>query len=1292
MLKVSFLLAWRSMGKLTRFAFELVLLLAIVGALLLLTLRYSILPGIERYHEQITTAASAAIGQPLTIGKIEADWDGLRPRLLLSDVQILDKQGNVALNLPHLEDTVSWTSLPALELRFYSLVIDSPDLSVRRDAQGLWYVAGILLTAQSPDAGSSSDWLLHQARVVIRNGRITWQDELRAAPTLALEKVDLSIDNRYGHHRFAVRASAPEKLASRLDVRGDFNGDSFADMNEWRGQLFTQLDYADVLAWKPWVTLPSAFKHGKGALRMWLGFEQGQLSSVDADVALAGVQARLSEELPQLDLRELRGRIGWHQLDRGFEVTTQRLSLQMRDGFKLKPTDFYLRLADGHETKFSSGEIRANALDLGEISVLASYLPLGDGLKKQIAEASPQGRIADLHALWQSNAGESLRYEIKARFSGLSMHRFGDLPGFAGLTGKVDGVETAGTLILDSRKFMLDAPQLFAETVEFDTLAARLGWDRNSRGLEVKLSNVELANADLAGTIYGSYQAEHEGPGSVDATVDLSRVAVQRTGHYTPIPAVNKVTRDWLQAALQGGQADKFHIRLRGDLRDFPFVGDDRGIFRLEARAKGGVMEFAKGWPLLEDAQIHLLIQGNKLNVDAVSATTAGVHLQNVKVSIPDLLDSKPMLQVRGETADTTQHCLDYINQSPVNGYLDGFTGGVKASGDGKLELQLDIPLGGDAPVKVRGGYHFVNNEVDFGKNVPLLRKVNGILAFTESSVSAGDIGAQILGGDAHLTVLSENGALLTKARGRLDLDNLNKLIPLPVLGRVHGSTDWSAEIRAQNKSVEVTVDSDLQGISSNLPIPLAKSASERVALHFEHKNISPRRDALGFRYGPLIDARFLRRLGADGAWNIRSGRVAFGGTNVLGGKDGIWVVGKLPQVSFEGWSGLGLTSGGDGQLPNVAGIEVTVDKLTGYGNTVNSLSINGSGRNGLLSLRMASRELNGDLIWQPQGNGKLLGRFKNAMLGEGHSEPVKTLPLAPEMKTRVDNSSFPEVDVAVEKLSYKGRQLGRLEMTMSESGGNVLLDNLLLINPDGVLNMTGKWQAEPEQTQINVRADISDAGKILSRSGYPDSVKDGSGTLASDLNWTGAPDSFSYSKLNGTMHLNVGKGRFLKVSDSQVGALKLISVLSLQRLSLDFTDVFSKGFQFDSITGSARIVNGLLLTNDMKLTGTGAKVTMAGQVDLGRETQELKVRILPSIGDNVSLLSFAAGPVVGVGVLLANKILRDPLDKLVSFEYNVSGSWADPKVEKVGQSKPASGGVPAQSGVSPQGGSGSGD
>ncbi|BCK88049.1 hypothetical protein MIZ01_1849 [Sideroxyarcus emersonii] len=1293
MLKSSFLLAWRGMGKLSRAVFEVTLLLAIAGALVLLTLRYRILPDIEHYHEQITAAASAAVGQPLTIGRIEADWDGLRPRLLLSDVQIFDKQGHVALSLPHLENTVAWTSLFTAELRFKRLEIDSPDLSVRRDAQGHWYVAGIVLQGGDESGEGNADWLLHQSQIVIRHGRITWQDELRAAPPLVLEQVDLGIENRFGRHRFALLASAPARLASRLDVRGNFYGDSFADMGDWHGQLFSQLDYADVQAWKTWVTLPTAFRRGKGALRLWLGFEQGQLNSVDADVALAGVQARLSEELPQLDLRELRGRVGWHQLEHGFEVTTQRLSLQMRDGFRLKPTDFYLRLAGGAEAKLASGEIRANLLELADIGVLSSYLPLRDELKKQIADTAPQGRITNLQALWQSNAGEISHYEVKANFDGLSMHRVGTLPGFSGLSGKVDGADSGGTFALDSRKVKLDAPQLFAEPVEFDTLAARLGWQRNSRGVEIKLSNVEIANADLAGTIYGSYQTEQDGPGSIDATANMTRIAVGRTGHYTPIPAVGKATHDWLQSALQDGQADRFRVRLRGDLRDFPFVGNERGLFRLEARAKGVALQFLKDWPRIEDAQTSLLIEGNRLEANAATATTAGAHLQNVKVVIPDLLSSNVLLQVRGEAADATQRCLDYIVKSPVNGYLGGFVGEVKANGDGKLGLQLDIPLSDAAPVKVRGDYRFVNNEIDFGANIPLLRKVNGVLLFTESSVNAGDIGAQILGGAAHLEVLSQDGGVVTRAHGTLDLDALNTLSPRPLLRRVRGNADWNTEIRVRNSLLNVSVDSDLQGIVSDLPVPFAKRAGERIPLHFELKGIDQGRETLGLRYGALLDAKLSRQRNSDGVWDIRRGRIALGGSANPGGKEGVWIVGEVPLVSLEGWSGLGLAAGGGSGLPNIAGIDVTVGKLTGYGNAVNKLDINGSARNGLLSLRLASRELNGDVIWQPQGNGKLLGRFKSAMLGEGTADTPKPVQPAVAHGGAPDNTAFPAVDVAVEKLFYKGRHLGKLELELSESAGSVLLDRLQLTNSDGVLNMSGKWQAAPEQTRVSVRVDISDAGKILSRSGYPGSLKDGNGSLQSDLYWAGGPDSFSYAKLNGAVHLNVGKGRFLKVDP---GAAKLLGVLSLQsipkRISLDFTDVFSSGFEFDSITGNAQIVNGLLLTEDMKLNGAAAKVTMSGKVDMINETQELNVRIFPALGDNVSLLSFAAGPVVGVGVLLANKLLRDPLDKLVSFDYNVSGSWADPKVEKVGQSRAASGGAPAQSGVPAVGGTGSGD
>ena len=193
-----------------------------------------------------------------------------------------------------------------------------------------------------------------------------------------------------------------------------------------------------------------------------------------------------------------------------------------------------------------------------------------------------------------------------------------------------------------------------------------------------------------------------------------------------------------------------------------------------------------------------------------------------------------------------------------------------------------------------------------------------------------------------------------------------------------------------------------------------------------------------------------------------------------------------------------------------------------------------------------------------------------------------------------------------------------------------------------------------------------------MGRSGYPGSVAGAKGVFESALTWPGAPYEFNYPGLFGSVRVKVGKGRFLQVDP---GAGKLLGVLSLQaipkRISLDFTDIFSPGFQFDSIAGLALIENGMLKTEDFTMQGTAAKVTLKGEVDLQRETQQLQVRVYPALGDSVSLLSFAAGPVVGVGVLLASKLLRNPLDKLVAFDYNVSGSWADPVVEHVAPNPP---------------------
>jgi len=174
-------------------------------AVLLLALRFWILPRVAEHREEIAVIAARMIGQPVKIGGIEAGWLGLRPQLSLSNVRILDNDGRDALVLPALDNVLSWSSLLHGEIRLSTLRIDRPRLTVRRDAAGEIYVAGLKLRSGA-DGRGFSDWLLGHEEIVIRNAEIEWRDEKRGAPPLALSALNLRVRNAGDEHAIGLVA------------------------------------------------------------------------------------------------------------------------------------------------------------------------------------------------------------------------------------------------------------------------------------------------------------------------------------------------------------------------------------------------------------------------------------------------------------------------------------------------------------------------------------------------------------------------------------------------------------------------------------------------------------------------------------------------------------------------------------------------------------------------------------------------------------------------------------------------------------------------------------------------------------------------------------------------------------------------------------------------------------------------------------------------------------------------------------------------------------------------------
>ena len=1251
-----------------RFLISALILAGLLFAAIVLTLRYWLLPNIAEYRDTIAASISQAAGQRVTIGTIGAGWDGLRPHLSLRQVQVYDRAGMPALSFAHVEGTLAWLSFPLGEVRLYSLEIDQPSLALRRTAKGEIYVGGVWVN--QPDTESSfADWVLRQHRVIVRGATLTWQDEMRQAPLLELRNAHLRLENRGHRHRFGLRAEPPQTLALPLDIRGDLKGNSLQDFSDWSGTLYARLDYTDMAAWRSWLDLPFQLERGSGGVRAWIAIGNKQLRGITADVRLNDVLARLKPELPQLNMPHVSGRLSWRDLNPGVEFQASKFSFHIRDGLSFGPTSARFKTLPASGKKPAAGELEVDGLAFAPLLDLAGHLPLKDEVREKLHQLRPKGELRELAASWSGSWEVPVHYTVKGKFADLALQPYilspgKTLPGFSGLSGNLDANEKGGVVSVDARRMKLDLPGVFDHLLELDTLTAQVGWSSKAGQREFKLTRAAFANTHLAGTAFGSFATVSDGPGKIDLSGQLNRADARFVSLYMPL-VVGKETRDWLAQSIKAGQSSDVRLRLKGDLAKFPFVDGKSGLFEVAVKAGDGVLEYAPGWPAIEGISVDLLFRGKSMDIHARAGHTYGMQLQKVHVQIADLLVMDELLTVDGEARGPTTDMLKFVAQSPVNGMIDGFTEGMQAAGNGLFKLSLKIPLRRLDDMTVAGSYAFQNNNVLLGEGMPMLEQVNGALQFTGTSVAIPRITAQFLGGPATLAAVTQQGVVKINASGKATAAGLSKSFSHPLLLRLEGGAKWNGQITLRKKLADAVFSSNLQGLGSELPLPFNKSAADSMVLRLERKASSLDQDSISISYGRVLAAQLERRRQGDGM-KIERGVVNLGSSPLKLPPNGLWLTGTLPYLDLDHWRSVSSQRGGGADVA-VDGINLNLAAVDVLGKRFNDLRMNAIAQNGSWQAALESREMSGNINWNRSGAGRLIGRFKSLTVPSPAppklSEPAVSA--AP-----VENSELPALDIVAENFSVRSMQLGRLDLLAAPNGRDWRIEKLKLSTPDSVLAMDGVWQdwLQQPRSRVNLQLETSDVGKLLARVGHPDSVKGGNAKLKGQFTWAGSPTEFNYATLSGLMSLEAHKGQFLKI---EPGIGKLLGVLSLQslprRITLDFRDVFSDGFAFDDISGSVKVNQGIVSGNDFKMDGPAAKVTMNGEADLARETQNLRVRVVPLFGDTVSgAATLLGGPVVGLTALLVQKVLRDPIGQISAYEYSITGTWDNPVVTKL--------------------------
>jgi len=1238
-----------------------VLWLLFVG--LVLALRYVVLPKVGDYQAEIEQAATRAVGQPVKIGKIEARWRGLNPDLVLDDVTVSDHLGQPAFSLTRVESVLSWQSLWRLQPTLSLLSFEGPVLHVRRESNGRITVAGMATEGDSDPA--FAEWVLQQKHIRVRDATIVWDDRLRQAPPLILEDLQFGLDNSGRRHRFGLSAAPPPELAARIDIRGEVRGEIGEVLADLSGKLFVELDYADLAGWRSWVDYPVHLPRGQGALRVWGDFADGG-GKLTTDFALEEVRIRLSRKLPELNLASMRGRLEGRYKGEAWAVSGQKLELLTQEGMRVTPTDFQVEWQQDPQTLAISGNARASFLDLAVLGSLAAYMPLDAQSRELLQKHRPQGRITELRTSWALEGDVLQRYALKAGFSQLGLVASGYVPGASGLSGLIDANEKGGEMALDSGASGISLPAVFPEPdIALDTLKAKASWKINGPVADIKLDKLEFAGPEAAGSARGSYRYSGDGPGEIDLQATVDRGDGRAVWRFMP-HAVNADARAWLRRGIVGGRGYDGKLVLKGNLKDFPFRDGKGGQFLVTAKAAGAKIDYAPGWPVIENIDGEMSF-GVGMKVNASQGTILGAKLSGVTVEIPDFESHEEMLFVRGVAQGPTGEFLRFIEQSPVADSIDRFTDGMKASGNGRLNLELDIPLRHALDTRMRGDYQFQNNQVQPLAGLPPLTQVNGRLQLTEKSIIAQDINGRLFGGPARVQVKNIGDKVAVQASGTANIGEVSKHFGFPLINHLSGSSGWKADIAIRKRNADVVIDSDLLGVSSPLPEPLNKNATMALPLRIERTAPDATREQYKITLGKVAQGLVVRR--GD---NWERGVFALGDAEPRLPDKGLAVRVAVPQIDADAWKHF-LPDGGtpDGAASGglaLNSVFLKTPRLHLMGRDYSQVETTLRPRDGGWQIGLNTREAVGDIFWKSAGEGWVEGNFKRLI--------VRPAAESSESGSALLNS-LPGMSLSVDDFHVGDKALGKLDLKARNDKGAWNLDLLSLQNPDGSLKGKGVWfNSGKQQTRLDFELNAKDLGKLLDRLGYADTVRRGTAKLTGDLQWSGPLTGIHYPSLTGQLTVQAEKGQFNKLEPGVGKLLGLISLQSLpRRLTLDFRDIFSDGLAFDSINSVLSVKKGIMRTTEpLRIKGPAAHIEMQGETDLKNETQDLQVVVRPEIGNAAAVGVALVNPVVGAATLLANTVLPNPLNplnRLFSYRYHVTGSWSDPKVDKAGESAP---------------------
>ncbi len=1209
---------------------------------------------------------SEQIKRPVQIESIETRWRGLHAEVEANGIRILSQDGTrLALRLRKLEISFDPLTLLGSAPGLERIVVYGLSLQALRREDGTIRI-GDFVADPKRSPHPALEWFLSQRSSEIRGASLTWLDKREANRSFTFEDINIAVNNTGYTTRFSGWTVPPKALGESASVSGEIQGQPLRS-GLWDGQI--EVDVARLqLAELPLIlrqTLPWETA-GLISTRIDTEWLDGSIIEAGGDLDMSDFEIPFEGGEKIIPVNSFRSSISWRHNQKNWRLEFVNPEFNV-NGSILGAGRF--AVGRTHQTR----TYHVDALDITQVIGVRDQLQFELPWHEVTAHIKPDGRLDAVSVVTRGPFLSPDHWRVETGFDGVGWKPFLGIPGVTGAKGGMVLEPAGGTVRLDSSGVKLDMPGILAESIYFNKFRGEVGWARDSTQWNVAVNNLELSNSDVQ-ALRGRAKLRFPLDGSrlphIDSEFTIVELEVDKLKRYLPLERMPPKAAEWLDMGLIQGSFRDARIDLVGDLGRFPFRNGG-GSFYVSSKVLDARLHYADRWPDADKIYGDVSLNNAALHADIASAEISASRIISAVVESNDLFKRGTVLDIRANLASPASDVVEFLTEGPLVRNADPLP--LQAAGSGNLELDIHLPLKDlKNGVEVSGRYKVKNAELTVVDRFSF-QDLQGVIDFTDSTVEASGVSGFFLGGPVILDIdtveAGKPPVWRIRARGRLDSAKLAAMLESgAVSASVSGTTNWDGALTVEGGVAQLEIESNLEGVQIVLPDPMEKSHAAARETKFK---AWLERDKQEYRFesGPV---RGLLVFGKEDSLPvIQNGVVTVGTSDTrLPPQEGIRIEIQQPFLNLDQW--LALLEVDETDTPGQRGSFQSALRIV----ELQLEDVRFLSRNlGATSVRAVSSE---GVKWRAWLYGEsVTGRVDALLISDGPGDYIMDFDrlYLPKPRGKRNTSEpdvrrrYPNVEIQADHFIFGEWDLGRLDLKATGHADRWSVDDLILDQSGLQIRANGHWDFGENGSTTRIRATMlsEDVAIALEKLSLPPHIAESRVNLDIELEWPGDPRNFVLRELNGTYSAVAESGRFLNVDPGSGRLLGLFNVDAIsRRLSLDFSDIFSKGLAFDQIKAEGTITGGNLYSDGMFIAGPSALIEISGRTGLAAEDYDLRVVVAPHVGSQISMISAIANPVAGAMVFIAQKVFEKQLSKMIQYQYDITGSWESPEFTTV--------------------------